>query len=63
MNIKSHAARVFIAALITASFTITAAALPPDRERVPPAFAKIVKKIVKIFGVTTNDSQPIPPRP
>lgn len=63
MKIKSRAARVFIATLITACFTVAAAAQPPERERVPPAIAKIVKKIVKIFGITTNESQPQPPRP
>ena len=64
MNIHSRAARVFIAALITANLTITVAAQPRERELgVPPGIAKILKKIVKVFTITTNDNQPVPPRP
>jgi hypothetical protein len=64
MKIQSRAARVFIVALISLNLTVAVAAQPRERDhRVPPGIEKILKKIVKIFTITTNDAQPIPPRP
>lgn len=64
---KSHTRRVSIlAAGLILSFSLaTAVAAAPkesrDRDRDVPG--KVLKLIKKVLGVTTQDSQPMPPKP
>lgn len=63
---KSHSRR---AAAVLLAVVVTFAAAPdvfagPRRDReLPNPIVRIIKKFQKIFGISTQDDQPLPPRP
>ena len=63
---KSHTRRVStVAAALVLSFNLAAYAGPngPREDRGRDLPAKIVRILQKLFGVSAQDSQPIPPKP
>jgi ABC-type sugar transport system substrate-binding protein len=61
---KKNSLRAATLALVLAvSVASVAAAAPRDREQKGPVITRVVKKLAKIFGITTDDDLPTPPWP
>lgn len=60
---RRAAAVVLIAALSLPSVALASPLYERDRGRDPNPIIRIIKKIQKIFGVTSNDDVPVPPKP
>jgi hypothetical protein len=64
MKTVSHRGAALLLAVTLAFSPLALAGTRSERRRdLPDPIIRIVKKIQKIFGITTNDDGMIPPRP